>query len=276
MTATREMLPGLDDEFALDDGLVAAYRRDGHVVLRGVCSPQEVDYYRPVFAEEVARRSANYAPLAERDTYGKAFLQIMNLWRDDERFKRFVFARRFAGIAARLLGVEGVRLYHDQALFKEGGGGATPWHQDQHYWPLETDNTVTMWMPLVDITENMGTMTFASGSQHAGYLGDLPISDESDRRYTESIARNGFRVINHGAMSAGDATFHSGWVFHSAPGNETARTREVMTIIYYPDGTRVMKPDNANRQADLDQWIPGGIPGNPAASPINPVLYSAR
>ena len=36
-----------------------------------------------------------------------------------------------------------VRLYHDQALFKEAGGGITPWHQDQHYWPLDTDRTIT-------------------------------------------------------------------------------------------------------------------------------------
>ena len=42
-------------------------------------------------------------------------------------------------------------LYHDQALFKEPGGGPTPWHQDQYYWPFDTDKTITMWMPLVEV-----------------------------------------------------------------------------------------------------------------------------
>ena len=84
---------------------------------------------------------------------------------------RFVLARRFAKIAAELMGVQGVRIYHDQALFKEPHGGPTPWHQDQYYWPLKTDKFVTMWMPLTDITAEMGPITFANGSQKLGYLG---------------------------------------------------------------------------------------------------------
>src|SRR5436189_133361 len=83
------------------------------------------------------------------------FLQVMNLWEVDESVKKFTLAKRFAKIAADLLGVENVRLYHDQALYKEPGGGFTPWHQDQYYWPLSTTNTVTMWMPLIDITEDL-------------------------------------------------------------------------------------------------------------------------
>ena len=37
----------------------------------------------------------------------------------NEQVKEFVFSRRLAGIAAQLLGVHAVRLYHDQALYKE-------------------------------------------------------------------------------------------------------------------------------------------------------------
>src|SRR5208283_1432214 len=98
------------------------------------------------------RFGAEATPLEKRDTYGKAFLKGMNLWVKDEGVKQFVLARRFAKLAAQLLGVDGVRVYHDQALLKEPGGGLTPWHQDQHYWPLATDKTITMWMPLADVT----------------------------------------------------------------------------------------------------------------------------
>ena len=86
---------------------------------------------------------AEQTRLENRDTYGKAFLKGMNLWSKDEGVRRFVLARRFAAIVANLLGVEGVHVYHDQALLTESGGGITPWHQDQHYWPLDTDNTIT-------------------------------------------------------------------------------------------------------------------------------------
>ena len=44
--------------------------------------------------------------------------------------------------------VEGVRVYHDQALNKEPGGGYTPWHCDGYYWPVQSDKIVTAWVPL--------------------------------------------------------------------------------------------------------------------------------
>ena len=66
----------------------------------------------------------------------------MNLWQKDEAVKRFVFEQQFAQVAADLLGVEKVRLYHDQALFKEPGGGHTPWHQDKGVAPASGDGVV--------------------------------------------------------------------------------------------------------------------------------------
>lgn len=274
MSTVVANLPELDSPYALDDAQRAAYARDGHIVLRDVVSPEHLLPYRDLFLDAVRARSASVKPMTERDTYGKAFLQIMNLWRDDPRLQRFVFAKRFARIAAELMGVDGVRLYHDQALYKEPGGGFTPWHQDQHYWPLATDKTITLWMPLVDITADMGTMNFASGSHTEGYLGDMEISDTSEATLAEFVRSKGYPVVNHGDMRAGDATFHSGWTLHGAGPNARQTLREVMTIIYYADGTKVAPADNKNRQADLDAWIPGGIPGELAASPLNPLLYT--
>jgi ectoine hydroxylase-related dioxygenase (phytanoyl-CoA dioxygenase family) len=205
--------------------------------------------------------------------YGKAFLKGMNLWLKDEGLRRFVLAGRFAKIAADLLGVEGVRVYHDQALLKEPGGGITPWHQDQHYWPLDTDNTITMWMPLVDVSPEMGTMRFASGSHLDGYLGDMPISDDSEKKFEEYIQSRGYKIAPGVAMQPGDATFPYGWTLHGAPANATDRTREVMTVIWYADGARVTEPDNFNRQRDLERWMPGLKPADLAASELNPLVF---
>ena len=266
-------LPALDAPFALDAAQIEGYRRDGHTVVRGLASAEEIAAYRPLInaaAAEVARRMA---PMDERDTYGKAFVQTGNLWADDENIARFTLAKKFARAAADLLGVEGVRIYHDQALFKEPGGGPTPWHQDQHYWPLETQTTITMWMPLVDIPAEVGSMTFANGSQQIGYLGDMPISDDSERQIAELIAQKGFETRSHGAMKAGDATFHAGWTLHGAPGNPTPLMREVMTVIYFPDGTRVSEPANQSQRNDLGTWLPGCKPGELAASPLNPIAF---
>jgi ectoine hydroxylase-related dioxygenase (phytanoyl-CoA dioxygenase family) len=266
-------LPNLSTDCPLTKRQITQYRRDGHILLRTVATQDEVAAFRPVILEARAKYGAEATPLAQRDTYGKAFLKAMNLWPKDEGVKKFVLARRFAQIAADLLGVDGVRVYHDQALLKETGGGLTPWHQDQHYWPLAADNTATMWMPLVDVTPEMGTMHFASGSHKSGYLGDLPISDESEAKFEQFIKERGYPKVPGAAMAAGDATFHYGWALHGAPGNSSNRTREVMTIIWFADGTRVGPLDNANRQRDRDRWLPGLKPGDLAASELNPLVF---
>ena len=215
-----------------------------------------------------------HRPLAERDTYGRAFLQLFNLWRQNEAARAFVHARRFAKVAAELLGVPAVRLYHDQGLFKEPGGGPTPWHQDQFYWPLDTDRTITLWMPLVPIDPAMGTMSFASGSHRAGPLGEWPIGDESDAAYAALVAEHGWPVQEDGAFAPGDASFHAGWTLHRAGPNTTSRMREAMTVIYYADGTRVTPLDHPNRRFDRDTWLRGCAPGALAAGPWNPVLWA--
>jgi ectoine hydroxylase-related dioxygenase (phytanoyl-CoA dioxygenase family) len=274
MATLTTALPALDTEYALSAEQIASFREKGHVLLRGVATADEIGAYRAVINDAVRRLNKETRPLEERDTYGKAFLQIMNLWLDDEAVRGFVFARRFAKIAADLVGVDAIRLYHDQALFKEAHGGHTPWHQDQYYWPLDTPNTLTMWMPLVDISPEMGAMMFASGSHRRDYRADIGISDESEDQLRRLVEESHLPVSQTPAMQAGDATFHYGWTLHAAPGNATGRMREVMTIIYFADGARVIRPDNANRQADLEWWLPGMKPGDLAASPLNPVLYS--
>ncbi len=267
--------PDLGGEFPLDANQVSLFQRDGHILLRGVATPEEVAKFRPLILAARDHHGPEPTPLEERDTYGRAFLKGMNLWPVDEGVRRFVLSRRFAQIAANLLGVKGVRIYHDQALLKEAGGGITPWHQDQHYWPLDTSNTVTMWMPLVDVTPEMGTLRFATGSHRELYLGDLPISNESEARFEAFIHARGFAITQCPAMKAGDATFHYGWTLHGAPGNSVNRTREVMTIIWFAHGARITVPDNPNRARDLERWLPGLKPGDLAASKLNPLAWSA-
>jgi ectoine hydroxylase-related dioxygenase (phytanoyl-CoA dioxygenase family) len=279
MTASETRLargqpPDLSDERTLDAAAIRAFCTDGHGVVRGLATPDEVAAFRPAIAEAGARRRYDHRPLAERDTYGKAFLQMMNVWTIDARVRAFVFARRFASVAAQLLGVDAVRIYHDQALCKEPGGGYTPWHQDQFYWPLDTPHTITMWMALVPVTSAMGPVVFASGSQRLGSLGDFAIGDVSEQRFGEIVAARGLASKSHEPMMPGDATFHGGWTLHRAGPNETDRPREAMTVIYYADGARVGPLDHPNRKLDRDLWLRGCEPGAPAAGPDNPVLYA--
>jgi ectoine hydroxylase-related dioxygenase (phytanoyl-CoA dioxygenase family) len=265
-------LTSLNSHYAISENQQSDFKRNGHILLRGILNDDEVALYRPIIVDAAARYNTEKRKMEDRDTYGKAFLQIMNLWEVDENVRRFTLAKRFAKIAADLMGVANVRIYHDQALFKEAGGGHTPWHQDQYYWPIDTDNTVTMWMPLVDISVDMGMLTFASGSHELGFMGNLAISDESETALGEIVREKGYPITRAETMKAGDATFHSGWTLHAAPSNNSQTLREVMTIIYVADGAKVTVPKNTNQEADRQRWFLGLEPGSLVASAINPVV----
>ena len=56
-------------------------------------------------------------------------------------------------------------------------------------------------------------------------------------------------------MAAGDATFHNGWTLHRAPANPTDQMRCVMTVIFMPDGARVVEPANEYQGNDLRQLV---------------------
>src|SRR6201991_605430 len=180
-------LPRLNDYKVTPAENIREFSEKGHTLVKNILSAEEISVYRPVIVDAAIRYNTERRKMEDRDTYGKAFLQIMNLWRSDESVKQFVLSKRLAKIAADLMGVENVRIYHDQALFKEPGGGPTPWHQDQYYWPLDTTDTVTLWMPLVDITVDMGMLTFASGSHRQGIVLDQKISDESESNYRKYV-----------------------------------------------------------------------------------------
>lgn len=265
-------LPELEDIREISEMQRSEFRENGHILTRDLMSSEEMAVYRPVIVEAVKKYKTEKRSLAERDTYGKAFLQIMNLWRVDEGVRRFVLARRFARMAASILGVSNVRIYHDQALFKEPGGGPTPWHQDQYYWPLDTSDTITLWMPLVDISMDMGILTFASGSHRNGIIFDQNISDESDGQFKKYIREHRFPVTRPAGMRAGDASWHYGTTIHNAPANDSDRMREVMTIIYMADGARITSPKNKWQVDDWKTWLMSLPPGRLAASELNPLV----
>jgi ectoine hydroxylase-related dioxygenase (phytanoyl-CoA dioxygenase family) len=265
-------LPPLDPDRTITAAERRSYADDGHICVRALATPAEVAAYRPGLLAAAQARRWETRPLAERDTYGRAFLQMFNLWEHDEAAARFVLAARFGRVAAELMGVDGVRLYHDQALVKEAGGGHTPWHQDQGYWPLDTIDTITMWMALDDIEPDVGSMTFASGSHRLGDVAGGAISDESHDVVADMVTRRGLPTRTHGAMSAGDATFHAGWTLHSAGPNPTDHDRPAMTVIYVADGTRITHPTDQQR-FDL-HWLGGNEPGELVDSPMNPLIWS--
>lgn len=264
----------LAQPYPVNDAHRARFHEQGFIKLKDVLGPELLAFYGQAITAEVFRLNQQTKPLAERSTYERAFLQVMNLWTQNETVKEFVFSRRLAQIAADLLGVAGVRLYHDQALYKEPGGGITPWHADQYYWPLSNSNTCTVWIPLQATPLALGPLEFAIGSQHFEENRHLSISDESERIIQGSLKQQNY-PLDAGPYDLGEVSYHLGWTFHRAGANTSDRPRAVMTVIYMEDGIRLIEPKTRHHSNDLQSWMPGALVGEIVDTPLNPVLYRA-
>jgi ectoine hydroxylase-related dioxygenase (phytanoyl-CoA dioxygenase family) len=251
---------------------IAFYQKNRFIKLKQVLSREVIDYFNEIISERVNQMNTETRAMEDRTTYGKAFLQLFNLWLEDDRIKALILSKRLGKIAADLMECSGVRLYHDQALYKEAGGGITPWHADQFYWPLQTDKTVTAWIPLQEIPLEMGPLEFSAGSHVITDGRELEIGDESEVKIEQRLRVTDFAHVVE-AFDLGEISFHSGWVFHRAGANTTNKMRKVMTIIYMDSQMKLKAPENKNQQADWDTWCPGAVIGEEINSPINPVIF---
>jgi ectoine hydroxylase-related dioxygenase (phytanoyl-CoA dioxygenase family) len=262
----------LQKSYALTNEQIEFYQQKRYIKLKQVFDEATISFFNEAISKRVAIMNNEIKPLEERNTYGKAFLQLFNLWQEDEVVKEFVFSKRLAKIASDLMQVDGVRIYHDQALFKEGGGGITPWHADQYYWPLETDKTVTAWIPLQATPLELGPLEFSAGSHQIVDGRELEISDESESAIQQKLRVTDFKHVIE-AFDLGEISFHSGWVFHRAGANTTEQMRKVMTVIYMDKNMVLKNPENKNQINDWNTWCPGAKVGEIIDSPLNPVIY---
>lgn len=264
----------IDQLYELSPEQIAFYKKNRFIKLKNVFDAETLAFYGEKINQKVLELNTKKDPLDQRDTYGKAFLQIFNLWREDSDICDFVLSRRLAKIAADLMETQGSRIYHDQALFKEGGGGITPWHADQYYWPLASDKTVTAWIPLQEVPLDMGPLEFSAGSHVIVEGRELAISDESENIIAEKLRVTDFEHVIE-PFDLGEVSFHSGWVFHRAGANKTDKMRKVMTVIYMDRDMILKEPENKNQKHDWEVWCPGAKIGEIIHSEINPVVYSS-
>jgi ectoine hydroxylase-related dioxygenase (phytanoyl-CoA dioxygenase family) len=260
------------DRYPLTQDQIDSYQANRCLRLKNVLSTAEIQRYGQEISRLLVDLNTMHLPMAERDTYSRAFLQVMNLWTRSDATKELVFSQRLAQIAAELMDVDGVRLYHDQGLYKEPGGGHTPWHADQYYWPLSTDRTVTAWIPLQSTPLEMGPLEFASRSHQLEGGRSLGISDESEVAIDQMLANGGFEHVV-APFDLGDVSFHSGWLYHRAGPNVTDMPRGVMTIIYMDADMVLQNPENDNQRLDWETWCPGARVGEIIDTPLNPLLF---
>ena len=273
--STTKSLSELDTSYTLDAESIRKFREDGFIRLPGVLPPKLLGRYAPEIDRLVDEGNAlKNVPLEQRTLYDQAFIQVCNLWTRSELVREFAFSKRLARIAAELMGTRGVRMWHDQALYKEPSGAFTPWHVDQQYWPMANPNSVTAWIPLQPVPIEMGPLCFGRGS-HRKHIGrDLEISVESEQQIRDEVKKQRIDEVQE-PFELGDVSFHLGWTLHRAGPNTTKSVRRIFTIIYMDVDMRLSTPKNKNQQHDWEVWTPSTKVGEVMDDPLNAILYIA-
>jgi ectoine hydroxylase-related dioxygenase (phytanoyl-CoA dioxygenase family) len=230
------MTGAVTGERLLDDALVERFRRDGFVVVPGLFEDGELDRYaEAVTAAVLDRTRDDTTPLADKSRYQQSFVQCMNLWEDHPEVAPLTFHPKLGQAAAELLAVDAVRLWHDQALYKQPGGRPTDAHQDHPYWPMAETASLTAWIPFEGSTAEGGAMSFLPGTHDIGLRKFVNIFFGEPEDILSDPEVQGIEPVLV-EVPKGSVTFHHGLTVHLANANRTERPRAVHTVIYFADG----------------------------------------
>ena len=253
------------------------FDRDGFVVIENVFDLVTLGNFSAAVDIGVnARLAGDSRTVADKSEYERNFIQCMNLWEDNPDIRAFTFHQELAELAASLLGAERLRLWSDQALYKESGGTPTPQHQDFPLWPIDRPRQITAWIPFDGSTFDGGAMGYSPGSHKKGI-----VSFDNDSRNIRPAAHKddpAFPLIAHTEMAEpvwvqlqpGSVAFHHSMTLHQAQANSSGRTRRVFTVAYFEDGCKRSTSHNhqvVDRQETvIGQTIDG--PVTPMAWPL--------
>ncbi|CAF2944158.1 unnamed protein product [Rotaria sp. Silwood2] len=212
ITPTPPLSVPVTNSFSLTIADINSYRKNGYHIIPNLLSPSQLEQWRTIVFSAVNDR-------AERN------------------------GKLIGKIAAELEGIDLVRIWHNQALIKESFANPTAWHLDVPYWSFTSLHAISVWIALDDATLENGCLYFMPGSHKV-----------TERRYY--AANNAFMEIKVGKnlsdvfitypelkqwqtvavpMKAGNASFHSDHLIHSAGANMTPGRRAAMTIQMMPD-----------------------------------------
>jgi len=257
----------LNASYELDPLAIAQFNRDGYVKLKQVLSPGALALLR-LETEAYLQTELGKNPKLD-------FRSAEMMWLTHDIFRQFFLSARIAEIAAALMGVRSVRLYHDNALAKEPGCGRTPWHYDADHFPIASHNVCTAWIPLQAIPRNMGPLAFAVGIDTYRLVESVESSrfDTSyDRAVSDMFTDHGV-VVDDGPFELGEISFHHALSFHTAGPNNTTDSRMVLATTYFEDGARVV-PAPTMVSGDWRKFMPDVEPGEKIQSHYNPVCFS--
>lgn len=279
----------IDERLLPNDGDVQCYRESGYWLGGKVIPDAQLERLRSAMDEVYAGRfETGRAPNAGgwRDRGDPTEIRKTdNAHWANNAIRELAVNETIGAMAARLLGVDEIRLWHDQLLYKPGQGpqaasraGNVGWHQDYGYWRCTSPDLITAWVAFDDVTLENGCMQLVPGSHQWGLL---PHSDFFDtdldgmrQRLEEHTGRKIETVA--AALRAGEVSFHHCLTIHGSGPNATHRPRRLLVLHLMPGTARYIggSPDDNHMNANLMRER-GGKDGDPFAGELWPTLYVA-
>jgi hypothetical protein len=248
------------------------FQSDGFVKLNRLLAGLFVEELRDA-ATGIVQERVEHGDVRGVRSVTKPFLQSFNGWADDPVIRRLALSRQMGQLVSALLDVDGVRLIHDQILFKDPGDACSPWHVDQRYWPIGSAPACSVWVPLHDVPRAMGPVACAVRS-HRYWTEPAPSQElldlvEWDRALANEIASRNLNVFTADYF-AGDVEIHDGRTVHRAGRNESARPRKAIVLHYMPSSARLYEPVTPEQQGHIalfgwGQFAPGEVIRGPVA-----------
>jgi ectoine hydroxylase-related dioxygenase (phytanoyl-CoA dioxygenase family) len=266
----------------LSQDQIVKYQNDGFVVIEDFLSAEELEFWRMALDEAVAKRNGNKMPDrkevygkgddADKSYYDNVFDQLINLWQDNDKMRQVMLDERLGKMAAQLSGVDGIRIWHDQALIKKPWANPTSWHLDTPYWSFSDRRALSIWVALDDATYENGCLFFIPGSYHSTTFENPGIGKNMGAIFTtypEFFKRKSVAA----PMKAGSCSFHNGLTIHGAHANMTPGFRRAMTCAYMPDGNTY----NGIQNILSDEQVANLKVGDPLNDDNqNPLIYSSN
>lgn len=264
------------------DGLtkeqIEGYRNNGFLIIEGFLDEAELEDWRQQVGEAVKQRLESTTEGLHNqgdpdNYYARVFTQCLKLADTHVGVHRLMHDERLGRLAGTLAGVDGIRIWHDQALIKPPFGNPTGWHLDNPYWSFTSPDAISLWVALDDATQANGCMWYLPGThlladpgRNAGIGEDIA---SLFRAYPE------WKEIEPvcAACGAGSVVFHNGLTAHGAGANMTNRPRRAMTCAYMPDGAVF----NGTKNVLPDDYFSKLAVGDPLADDsVNPLIWSSR
>jgi len=263
---------------------IESYRSSGFLVIENFLSGDELEHWQKTVTTAVKERGGIKIPGKEikvgeadginedADYFGKVFDQLINLWQTDKGVREIMLDERLGKMAAQLAGVDGIRIWHDQALIKRPWANPTAWHLDTPFWSFSDRNAISIWVALDNATLENGCLFFIPGSHKQTSFDKITIGRNMDGIFdVYPQLKNSMPIA--APMKAGSCSFHNGLTVHGANANMTSGFRRAMTCAYMPDGNVF----NGEPNILPDKYVEKLRVGDPLNNDeLNPLIYHAR